>query len=264
MERSQPRITIRSIINDKSDIRYVRRLLICFLVYSFQQLTGVNAVIFYANIVLEQNIGLSHETSALVSGFLQLSFFVGTCAPIYLLDRVGRKPILLFGSIVLTICLVLFVVGITIDTSSSANLALAMLVAFQLFFGLSWNSTPWVYAPEMTPLAIRHVGSAIGVFAEWLWNYVVVAMMPAAVENTGWKIYLFFILSTVLSIPVVWLLFPETAGRSLEDIDHIFMQAVPDPEEGKGRPGHQHVEYSNEHRPGQEVGENNEGCGLRP
>jgi hypothetical protein len=74
--------------------------------------------------------------------------------------------------VVLLLSLVLFTVGIAVDTSSSANLALAMLILYQITFGMTWNSIPWIYAPEITPLQLRHVGGAIGPFSEWLWTFV--------------------------------------------------------------------------------------------
>lgn len=88
------------------------------------------------------------------------------------IDKFGRRPTLLIGSTVLLISLVLFTVGIAVNTDSSNNLALAMLILFQITFGMSWNATPWIYAPEITPLQLRHVGSAVGVFSEWLWTFV--------------------------------------------------------------------------------------------
>ena len=108
----------------------------------------------------------------MVAGFIQVAFWVGTLPPIFYLDRYGRRPTLLIGSVILLISLVLFTVGIAVNTHSSNNLALAMLILFQITFGMSWNATPWIYAPEITPLQLRHVGSAVGVFSEWLWTFV--------------------------------------------------------------------------------------------
>ena len=171
LENRQPRFTFRR-LTQKSDLKPLRRLVLCFMVQFFQQFTGINTIVFFVTIVLEQNVGLSSNTSSLVAGFIQMAFWVGTLPPIFYLDRYGRRPTLLIGSTILLIALVLFTVGIAVNTKSSNNLALAMLILFQISFGMSWNATPWIYAPEITPLQLRHVGSAVGVFSEWLCTFV--------------------------------------------------------------------------------------------
>lgn len=123
-------------------------------------------------IVLNENVGLSTELSSLVAGCIQIAFWFGTLPPIFMLDKFGRRPLLLGGSISLTICMVLFTVGIALNTPASANLALAMLFLYEISFGMSWDAIPWLYAPEITPLDIRHVGSAVAVFSEWFWTFV--------------------------------------------------------------------------------------------
>ena len=123
-------------------------------------------------IVLQKNVGLSLDTSSLVAGFIQLAFWVGTIPPIYTVERFGRRPTLLIGSVALSISLILFTVGIAIPGKATSHLALAMLVLYEIAFGMSWNCLPWIIAPEITPLHLRHVGGAIGPFSEWLWTVV--------------------------------------------------------------------------------------------
>lgn len=125
------------------------------------------------------------------------------------IDNFGRRPTLLIGSGVQLISLVLFTVGIASDGSGYSNLALAMLVLFQLTVGMTWCTVPWIYAPEITPLRLRHVGAAIGPFSEWLCTFIIVQITPTAVEHTGWKIFLLFILLQSLSIPWVYFFVPE-------------------------------------------------------
>lgn len=123
-------------------------------------------------IVLETNVGLSREMSSLVAGFIQIAFWAGTFPPMFLMDRLGRRKVLMFGSGILCIAMVLFTVGIALATPATSRLALAMLIIYEFSFGMSWNSVPWLYAPEITPLNLRHVGAAVGCFSEWLWTFV--------------------------------------------------------------------------------------------
>ena len=108
----------------------------------------------------------------MVAGFIQIAFWVGTFPPIFLIDRLGRRKVLMLGSSILCVTMALFIVGVALKTAASSRLALAMLIVYEITFGMSWNSVPWLYAPEITPLNPRHVGAAIGCFSEWLWTYV--------------------------------------------------------------------------------------------
>ena len=140
-------------------------------------------------IVLETNVGLSRELSSLVAGFIQIAFWIGTFPPIFLLDRLGRRKVLMLGSTMLCLTMTLFTVGVALKTPASSRLALGMLVIYEISFGMSWNSVPWLYAPEITPLNLRHVGAAVGCFSEWLWTFVrskcIIAMNRYGLTNVG-------------------------------------------------------------------------------
>jgi hypothetical protein len=144
MEHEQPQMTLKVMLNDKSDIKYGRRVLLCFTVQAFQQLTGINAVVFYITIVLEQNVGLAPDTASLVAGFIELAFVIGCIPPIFYLDKIGRRKVLIAGSIGLVTIVSIFTAAIANPGhKATANLALAMLIAYQLWFAFTWNTIPW-------------------------------------------------------------------------------------------------------------------------
>ncbi|KAL4876843.1 general substrate transporter [Aspergillus karnatakaensis] len=224
LEQSNAKLTFRNIFLEKTEMKNGRRLALCFLLQLFQQFTGINVIAFYVTIVLETNVGLSRELSSLVAGCIQIAFWVGTFPPIFLMDRLGRRKTLMFGSTMLCLAMVLFTVGVALETTASSRLALGMLIIYEISFGMSWNSVPWLYAPEITPLNLRHLGAAVCCFSEWLWTFVIALMTPTAIENTGWKIYLLFCIMLALSIPFVYFFMPETNGKTLEEIDYIFVK----------------------------------------
>jgi hypothetical protein len=106
-------------------------------------------------------------------------------------------------------CIILYTIGIAVDTPASNNLALAMMVLFQLTLGSTWTAIPWIYPPEITPLNLRHIGSAIGPFSEWMCTFIIVQITPTAIENTGWRIYLLFIFMTTIGLFWVYFFVPE-------------------------------------------------------
>ncbi|KAH6869056.1 general substrate transporter [Thelonectria olida] len=211
LERESIQFSIRDLFNDKTPIKNTRRLVLCFLIQFWQQFTGINVIAFYVTIVLEVNVGLSKETSSLVAGCIQIAFWLGTIPPIWLLDKIGRRPMLMIGSTMMLICMVIFTTGIAINTAATAKMALALLFVYEVSFGLSWLSIPWLYAPEITPLQLRHVGSAVATFSEWLWTFVIALVTPYAIETAGWKFYLLFCVMIVLTIPFTYFFFPEAS-----------------------------------------------------
>ncbi|KAL6407694.1 hypothetical protein AUP68_08715 [Ilyonectria robusta] len=188
LEQESNKFSIRDLLNDKTPVKNTRRLVLCFLIQFWQQFTGINVIAFYVTIVLEVNVGLSRETSSLVAGCIQIAFWLGTFPPMYLLDKVGRRPMLLLGSVALLVSMAMFTAGIAVDTPATANMALAMLFVYEISFGMSWNSIPWLYAAEITPLELRHIGSAVATFSEWLWTFV----SPLTLPNTCFTLTITF------------------------------------------------------------------------
>lgn len=178
LEQESNKFSLRDLFNDKTPVKNTRRLVLCFLIQFWQQFTGINVIAFYVTIVLEVNVGLSRETSSLVAGCIQIAFWLGTFPPMWLLDKVGRRPMLLLGSVALLVSMVMFTAGIAVNTPATANMALAMLFVYEISFGMSWNSIPWLYAAEITPLELRHIGSAVATFSEWLWTFVSSITLP--------------------------------------------------------------------------------------
>ncbi|KAH7131717.1 general substrate transporter [Dactylonectria estremocensis] len=237
LEREAPKFSVKSLLNDKTELKNTRRLALCFMIQFWQQFTGINVIAFYVTIVLETNVGLARNTASLVAGCIQIAFWLGTFPPMILLDRVGRRPMLLLGSVALFITMAIFTAGIAVNSDATAKLALAMLFLYEISFGMSWNSIPWLYAPEITTLQLRHIGSAVATFSEWMWTFVIALITPYAIESAGWKFYLLFCVMILLNIPFVYFFLPETSGKTLEEIDYIFASRSPfDDESGKATP----------------------------
>ncbi|KAH7210072.1 general substrate transporter [Fusarium oxysporum] len=224
LEHQTTKFSIKDLISDKTPIKKTRRLVLCFMIQFWQQFTGINVIAFYVTIVLETNIGLSKDTSSLAAGCIQIAFWLATFPPMFLLDRVGRRPMLMLGSVCLLTAMAVFTAGIAVNTSSTSAMALAFLFIYEISFGMSWNAIPWLYAPEITPLDLRHVGSSVAAFSEWLWTFVIALVTPYAIDTAGWKFYLLFCVMILLNIPFTFFFLPETSGKTLEELDYVFSE----------------------------------------
>jgi MFS family permease len=143
-----------------------------------------------------------------------------------MLDRMGRRRTMMIGSFGLGVCMLMVAALLSqVDKpngESYASASVSFFFLYMLIHGMSINSVPWVYVPEILPLDARSKGTAIGVSSNWLWNFTVVMITPVIINRIQWKAYLIFMITNFVFIPVVYFFYPETSNLRLEDIDLIF------------------------------------------
>jgi MFS transporter, SP family, sugar:H+ symporter len=193
----------------------------------FQQLVGIN-VVFYYGAVLWQSVGFS-EDDALKINILSGTLSIIAClATVVLIDRIGRKPLLLLGSagmaVTLAVMAVSFSTGNLVDGSLrlSDNAGVAALVAanaYVVLFNLSWGPVMWVMLGEMFPNQIRGSGLAVSGFAQWIANFAISVSFPALAASVGLVVtYGFYAASALVSFLFVRALVHETRGLELEEM----------------------------------------------
>ena len=193
----------------------------------FQQLVGIN-VVFYYGAVLWQAVGFS-ESDALKINVLSGTISIVAClAAIALIDRIGRKPLLLIGSVGMAVTLgimaVAFRSGSLVDgmlqLSDGAGLAALIAAnAYVALFNFSWGPVMWVMLGEMFPNQIRGSGLAVSGFAQWTANFGITMTFPILLGTIGLTgAYGFYAASAALSVIFVWLMVRETKGIELENM----------------------------------------------
>jgi len=140
----------------------------------------------------------------------------------FLIERVGRRKLFLAGSIGQCLSMVLVFGALIPGTTSAAKGAAVGLFTYIAFFGATWLPLPWLYPAEINPIKTRAKANAVSTCSNWLWNFTVVMFTPVFVASSTWGTYLFFAIMNACFIPVIYFFYPETAGRSLEEIDLIF------------------------------------------
>ena len=195
--------------------KYRRPILLAFMVATFNQLSGINALIYYmADIFKMAGAGTSSALlQSVVIGATNLAFTVLGMAVI---DRVGRKPLLLIGAAGLAACL--GTTAYAFATGTGGTLVLASLIGFIAFFAFSQGAVIWVYISEIFPNRVRGRGQALGSFTHWFWCAAVAWTFPVVAAASGGSAFAFFAAMMALQFVLVWRLLPETKGVSLEDI----------------------------------------------
>ncbi|KAK6436736.1 hypothetical protein LTR95_007070 [Oleoguttula sp. CCFEE 5521] len=213
----------------RSDVVHTRRrFLIACGIQIFQQLGGINALIYYANTLFQSSLGFDANLSGLMAGFLNTWFFLASFIPWFLIDRIGRRPLLLsmisvMAAVMVVQCGLIYQVQHNTAIAKSAGAgAAAMLFIFQGAFTIGFQATVWVYPSEILPLKARQKGSSISTAANWICNFIIVYITPPAIRNIGWRTYIIFAVLNATWVPIIYLFFPETKGMALEDVDKIF------------------------------------------
>ena len=103
-----------------------------------------------------------------------------------------------------------------------ASASIAFFFLYYIFFGIGWQGVPWLYPTEINSLSMRTKGAALGTASNWAFNFMVVEITPIGIQSLQWKFYIIWTVFNASFVPIVYLFYPETADRTLEDIDRVF------------------------------------------
>ncbi|KAG8216402.1 general substrate transporter [Butyriboletus roseoflavus] len=195
----------------------------------FQQITGINLITYYAVSLLSHccsnSLGLSDVTSRIIAAANGTEYFLASLIAIFLIDRVGRRKLMLFGAVGQCLTMVLLAVLGSVKGSGAQVTSSVLLFVFNSFFAVGWLGMTWLYPAEIVGLRIRAPANALSTASNWIFNFMVVMVTGPSFNNISWGTYIVFAALNAFIIPVVYFFFPETAGRSLEDMDVIFALA---------------------------------------
>ncbi|KAI8381271.1 general substrate transporter [Radiomyces spectabilis] len=189
-----------------------------------QQLCGINVTTYYLATVMAQ-AGMDRATSMLMAGVDSIVYGLGSLLPIVLVERIGRRKIMIWGLVLQTITLVC--IGgcqkAQIDGFTGAGSgAVAFTMLYNFVFGASWLGMAWLYPAEIFSTGLRAKGNSFSTAANWLGNFVVAMIAPVLFEYITFWTYILFAFLNVIFTPMVYFWFPETKGLSLEQIEILF------------------------------------------
>lgn len=205
----------------------LRLLLLGVLLAIFQQITGINTIVYYAPTVLT-GFGYS-DLTALLFTFLNGLLNIVTIAVVLrvrLIDRWGRKPILLAGLAGMSVSLFVVGVAVLVLPAHSTGLFVATVIGFVLFtntFSATWGPALWVVLAEIFPLAIRGAAMAVATVFNWLTDFFVSLTFPTLTTLAGaGAVFVCYAAIGIVVFPIVWWMVPETKQRSLESLETAF------------------------------------------
>ncbi|CAK3951023.1 Sugar transporter STL1 [Lecanosticta acicola] len=189
----------------------------------FQQISGINLITYYAATIYENNIGLSPFLSRILAACNGTEYFLASWIPVFTIEKIGRRPLMLFGAAGMSLSMVVLAITTSFRNNNAAGVVAAVfLFIFNTFFAIGWLGMTWLYPSEIVPLRIRAPSSALSTSANWIFNFMVVMITPIAFANIQYQTYIIFAVINAFIFPCVYFFYPETAYRSLEEMDEIF------------------------------------------
>ncbi|KKA18108.1 hypothetical protein T310_7944 [Rasamsonia emersonii CBS 393.64] len=216
-----------------------RRMWIGIGVQFWQSMTGINIIMYYA-VFLFQQAGLSETSSSLLANGLQgLVLNVFTLPDMYYMDKWGRRIPMIIGGIGMGISMMLIGVimktegdpvfdsltqktNFTFKSAAASRTVIAFVYIYVMVFALTWACVAWVYPPEIFSMNMRGRATSMTTATNWFINFWFGLYIPTAMNKISWKLYIIFMALCYLMSIVVYLFYPESAGKTLEEMDLLF------------------------------------------
>jgi MFS family permease len=198
---------------------YIKPISVAFLVAMFNQFSGINAILYYAPRIFELS-GLTNSDSMFQSILIGVTNGIFTILGLVLIDRAGRKKLLITGSLGMSVCLGLVAKTFYTQDFSGYGLLIYLLI-YIMFFAFSTGAVIWVLIAEVFPNSIRGKGQSLGSFTHWFFAALITFLFPVIEKLSQFGVghaFMFFSVMMIIQVIVVWKYFPETKGRTLEEL----------------------------------------------
>jgi len=233
-----------------------KRTLAGFTVQMWQQNSGANVMTYYV-VYIFLMAGLSGNVNLISSGVQYALFIVFTTFIFFYIDRTGRRPLLIYGAIAMGICH--FVVGGILSAGTyvpggvdgnlnvlievrgaKAHTVIAFSYLLIIIYALTLAPVAWVYAAEVWSLETRATGMSISAIGNWLFNFALGLYIPPGFANIKWKLFIVFGVLCFAGAVQFYFTYPETCGKTIEEIEELFAPGAIPP--WKTKPGHSHLD----------------------
>ncbi|KAL2913956.1 hypothetical protein HK105_206547 [Polyrhizophydium stewartii] len=201
-----------------------KRVFLGVMLQFFQQWTGINVILYYQSDLFAR-MGVDKKSAdipfTLANNFIN---FIATFPGMYLVERAGRRQLLIVGGIIMGVahCLICLFVGLSSQVAALSWLAIVSVFIFVIGFASSWGPIVWTYQSEIFPMRVRSKGTGVSTMSNWVWNAVIAKITPKIIARINFYNYLVFAAACFIMSAFTYVFVPETMGKSLEEMDEIF------------------------------------------
>ncbi|KAF2483998.1 MFS1 putative major facilitator superfamily transporter [Neohortaea acidophila] len=206
--------------------RVFHRVMLACIVQIMLQFTGVNAIAYYTPTIYANNLHFPAVEAGALAAASQAMIILGGIICSFTVDRFGRRLLMLVSAAGMSICLAI-VTGLTSNGSPAASkAAVVFLYLYYIVYTLGFIGIPFLYASEIAPVQLRAPICGLSTGISWVFNFLVVEITPVGFTTIGYRYFIIYAVFCASFVPIVYFFYPETAGRSLEEIDAIFVEAT--------------------------------------
>ena len=203
-----------------------RRTIIVMTIQASCQMTGVSAIQYFSPQIFAQ-IGISTTTTLLLQAVNAIIAFLGTSVCILIIDSAGRRPLEIYGSLIMSATFIVNAILIKVFPATSTNTGahwgfITMTWVFNFVFFITSGPLSWAVPAELFGTALRTKGVSWGAMTSFAFNTMIGQVTPLAISAIGWRFYIIFVVCNLTTALFFWAFLPETKGLNLEDMDDLF------------------------------------------
>jgi MFS family permease len=192
--------------------------------YMMNQWSGVNALCYFLAYILQNYLNYTPSMSLILASVAFTQYAVFSWPPYFYIDKIGRRWCVMLSSAGCAVCMAIIAGCLANDSYASAATAVAFMFLFLDCFTLGILPVSWSYSAEIQPLRVRNKATAVGVFAHWMSNFVVVMVTPIGLDAIKGHYFWVWAIVCASFVPLTYFFGVETSGRSLEQIDAMFQK----------------------------------------
>jgi len=206
--------------------RILHRTLLAATGQMFQQMCGINLITFYATTIFQQDLGLDATKSRILAAAMEICQPLGGFLAFFTIDRFGRRKLMLISAAGMAVSMAVLA-GTTsnVNNQGALTVAVVFLFIFNFIFPIGFLGLTFLYATEVAPLHLRAAISGVATATTWIFNFLIAEITPVGFNTIQYRYYIIYAAINAFIIPVVYFCFPETNGRSLEEMDEIFARS---------------------------------------
>ena len=204
----------------------LRRTILVMMIQASCQMTGVSAIQYFSPQIFAQ-IGIPTGTTLMLQAVNAIIAFLGTAVCILVIDKIGRRPLEIYGAITMSVTFIVNAALIKSFPATSSNTGahwafIVMTWIFNFVFFITSGPLSWAIPAELFGTAMRTKGVSWGAMTSFAFNTMIGQVTPIAITAIGWRFYLIFIICNLTSALFFWAFLPETKGLNLEDMTDLF------------------------------------------
>ncbi|KIA75576.1 hypothetical protein HK57_00679 [Aspergillus ustus] len=207
----------------------IRRMILGAGAQFMQQASGINVTSYYLPTVLMQSVGLSELLARLLAACNSITYLLSGFISVRNIENWGRRRPFMLCALGQGLCYLLITVLVRLSETEGyahqrevASASVTFFFLFYIIFGCGFQGIPWLLPVELNSLSMRTKGVSLGVATNWAINFMVVEITPVGIQSLGWRFYIIWTVFNLAFVPIIYLFYPETANRQLEDIDLFF------------------------------------------